>query len=238
MRAVWAVIAVLVVLAAVLVFRPPESPNISHARPFADSSMSSAPTATTSAGDHGSVQESGGGDRLGAASSAPPPAPTQPAEATETIRRVDTRSVVLAGRFEVIGNGTERDPYRVKWDVLATANEGMAPDGSQLVPPPWIAAIDGSWIEIAGYVSTPVVAETTSEVLFTKNRWDGCCIGIPPTPFDSIEVRLAQPLAFSDKHALRFGVLRGRLSVSPWVLAGVVLGVYRLEHGAFTTRAE
>ena len=29
-----------------------------------------------------------------------------------------------------------------------------------------------------------------NEALVMLNQWDGCCIGVPPTPYDAVEVRL------------------------------------------------
>jgi hypothetical protein len=154
------------------------------------------------------------------------------------VRRAGERTVVLADRFEVTGNGSEADPYRVRWDLLDSVRDGLSADGASFAPPPWIASLDGSWVELSGYVSTPVVVAETRDVLFTKNRWDGCCIGIPPTPFDSIEVTLDRPFSFTEKHGLRFAVLRGQLRVDPMVMAGTILGVYRIEHGVITTRGD
>lgn len=177
-----------------------------------------------------------------AASESPPvrattPAPTAP-RATDPVRQVDARTIVLDGRFEVSGHGSERDPYRVKWDLLGSARDSIRADGTSVDVPAWIRPLDGSWIEISGYVSTPVVTEETREVLFTMNRWDGCCIGIPPTPFDSIEVKLERPITFVGKHSIRFGVMRGQLHVEPFALGGALLGIYRLEHAIVTTQAQ
>ena len=98
--------------------------------------------------------------------------------------------------------------------------------------------LEGAWVEISGYLSTPVINEETREVLFTMNRWDGCCTGVPTTPFDSIETSLAKPVTLVGKHAIRFGTVRGELHVEPFVLGGALLGIYRLDRAVVTTQAQ
>ena len=36
------------------------------------------------------------------------------------------------------------------------------------------------------------MAESADASLMMLNQWDGCCIGVPPTPYDAIEVKLKE----------------------------------------------
>lgn len=156
-----------------------------------------------------------------------------PAEVT---RRIDARTIELDGRFRAIGNGSPDDPYRISWELLTSAGPFIDPAQQALVPPPWVRALDGSFVEISAYYSTAVRATSASKVLLTLNRWDGCCIGLPPTPFDAIDASLASPLDMKGLHLFRFGTFRGRLVVEPFSAGSFLLGLYRLEDASLVTQ--
>ena len=63
----------------------------------------------------------------------------------------------------------------------------------------------------------------------TLDGWDGCCIGLPPSPFDCLEVLLREPISLRGKHLLRFGTVTGRIKVEPFVVGNWLMGLYRLE---------
>ncbi len=111
-----------------------------------------------------------------------------------------------------------------------SAQAGEGPDGTLVVPND-IARFDGTSIEISGYLAPPVACEETSELLVMQKRWDGCCIGTPPTPFDCVEVRLEQPVAVRGKHLIQYGTVRGILRIEPFYVGTFMLGLYRIEHG-------
>lgn len=172
----------------------------------------------------------------------PPPQPTiidapittPPAVTQEIIRRIDARTIELAGKYRVVGNGTEADPYIVSWELLLSASTTINAATGALEAPKWVMLLDGQWIEISAYYSTVVRKESVDELLLTLNRWDGCCIGLPPTPFDSIEAKLASPIRLTGLHLTRFGTFRGQLHISPLSAAGFLLGLYRVEHATMT----
>jgi len=73
------------------------------------------------------------------------------------------------------------------------------------------------------------VRDDVREFVVMQSQWDGCCIGIPPTPYDSVEVTLLEPIDFG------FGMrqsatVTGRMVVDPYVFgAGTLLGLYTIE---------
>jgi hypothetical protein len=73
------------------------------------------------------------------------------------------------------------------------------------------------------------------EAMVMLNKWDGCCIGLPPTPFDSVEASFAAPLSVKGKHLFRFGTFKGRLGVEPFVAGTFLLGLYRLQDAVLET---
>ena len=147
----------------------------------------------------------------------------------DVIRRLDERTLELDGRFRVIGNGRADDPYRISWELLTSANAYIDPAAKALTPPPWVRALDGTYIEISGYYSTAVRISAAKNLLLTLNRWDGCCIGLPPTPFDAIDMDMREPVMMQGLHLFRFATFRGRLVVSPFETGGFLLGLYKLE---------
>ena len=98
--------------------------------------------------------------------------------------------------------------------------------------PPQVKAVDKHRIKIAGYFAFPVASTDPKEVLFMLNMWDGCCIGVPPSPYDAIEVRLKEPMANARKQFTNYGTLTGTLKVDPYVQNGWLLGMYVMEDGA------
>lgn len=155
---------------------------------------------------------------------------------TDVVRRLDDRTLELDGRFRVTGNGSANDPYRISWELLTSSSAFIDPAQTATTPPPWVRLLDGTYIELSGYYSTALRVPIATNLLLTLNRWDGCCIGLPPTPFDAIDANLAAPLDMNGKHLFRFGTFRGRLIVEPFSAGTYLLGLYRLEDAAFVTR--
>ena len=138
-------------------------------------------------------------------------------------------SIVADGQFRIQGAGTEADPYRVSWELLSSAADGYRPSLGERAMPQRIAALDGAWVELDGYVAFPLGGADTSELLVMLNQWDGCCIGIPPTPYDAIEVSLTDAVPPAERHAISFGSLKGRLVVSPYLVENWLVGLYLMD---------
>lgn len=171
-------------------------------------------------------------DLLGESGSIVRPKPallTDTRSPNDVVRRIDERTLELDGRFRVVGNGRADDPYRITWELLTSSNSYVDAAVKALTPPPWVRALDGTYIEISGYYSTAVRVSAAKNLLLTLNRWDGCCIGLPPTPFDAIDMDMREPVMMQGLHLFRFATFRGRLVVSPFEAGGFLLGLYRLE---------
>jgi hypothetical protein len=93
--------------------------------------------------------------------------------------------------------------------------------------------LDGKWVEITGNIAFPLMAESADECLSMLNQWDGCCIGIPPTPYDAIEVRLKQP-AEGKARLATYGVIKGRMKVEPALIGGWLTGLYLMDRATMT----
>lgn len=135
-------------------------------------------------------------------------------------------------RFEIEGAGTREDPYRVSWELLVSAGESYRPRVGDRGIPQRIAMLDGQWVSIDGYVAFPMLVGTTSEALVMLNRWDGCCIGVPPSPYDAIEVKLDRPVVRTQMHAIDYGAVVGVLEVEPYLIDDWLVGLYLMDEAS------
>ena len=143
------------------------------------------------------------------------------------------------GKYEIRGEGTAAKPYRVSWECLASASETYVPRLQQRDIPQRIAMLDGKVVEVEGYLAFPLMVSETKELLVMLNQWDGCCIGVPPTPYDAIEVKLTEPAKRGGKHAsFNFGGVRGTLKVDPYLVENWLVGLYVMDNAQMVEGAK
>jgi hypothetical protein len=134
------------------------------------------------------------------------------------------------GKYEIRGLGTPESPYRVSWECLASASESYMPRLHENEIPQRIAMLHGKVLEIDGYQAFPLMVSETKELIVMLNQWDGCCIGVPPTPYDAVEVKLLEPAKRGGRHAaFNFGGVRGTFRVDPYLVENWLVGLYILE---------
>ena len=131
--------------------------------------------------------------------------------------------------FTLKGSGTQEDPYLPSWEYLFSAGDTYKPRIGKNDLAQRIALLDGTWVTIAGHTAFPLVVGESSEMLVMLNQWDGCCIGVPPTPFDAIEVRLKEAVKTGPKHSFNYGTVTGRMKVDPYLIENWLVGLYILE---------
>lgn len=150
----------------------------------------------------------------------------------------EAKRVPIAGKpglkvddeFLVAGSGTREDPYVVSFDHLASAANLYNPRKGLTKLPQRVAFMDGSWVKITGYIAFPVSATDATELLVMQNQWDGCCIGVPPTAYDAVEVKLGASVRGAERFST-YGAVVGRLKVDPYIDANWLLGLYVMEEG-------
>ena len=134
------------------------------------------------------------------------------------------------GKYEIRGLGTPESPYRVSWECLASASESYMQRLHENEIPQRIALLHGKVLEIDGYQAFPLMVSETKELIVMLNQWDGCCIGVPPTPYDAVEVKLLEPAKRGGRHAaFNFGGVRGTFRVDPYLVENWLVGLYILE---------
>lgn len=149
------------------------------------------------------------------------------------IERVDG-DLRLDDRFTVTGSGTKADPYVLPWALMMSASETFNPARAKLVLPERVTMFEGQWVRFEGNLAIPFAERFVSELLLMQHPWDGCCLGVPPTPYDAIEIALAAPI----ESRPQFGVVSGKLKVDPFVRGKWLYGMYLMEGAGLSRSAE
>ncbi len=131
------------------------------------------------------------------------------------------------GKVSIPGTGTEADPYELPWGVLISAIRTYNPRLELTELPSWAGELDDKYVRLTGFAFLPVVASETDEILLMLNPWDGCHMGAPPTPYDSVEVMLSDPVDMGGRNG--FVSVTGRFNVDPYLLRGWLVSLYTMD---------
>ena len=142
----------------------------------------------------------------------------------KVVRKSDG-SLLIDDRFRVTGSGTEKDPYKLPWEMMISTKDSYNPQLGLARMPQRVVMFDGKYVKITGFTAFPLSAQSPKEMLVMLNQWDGCCIGVPPTAYDAIEVRLAKPGTPEDKLNTH-GSVTGVFQVDPYESNGWLMGLY------------
>ncbi len=255
MRALWILIALLVGGAIILVWKtapsPPSSgaenaPTISETRGGAVARPPSPPSASPAPKDASKSPPGVAATPVPQATPAPlAPLPSgltigldkQIKGATVRPGRLEEKdgAIVADGKYTIKGSGTAERPYEVSWELLMSASDTFIPRLGERQIPQRIAMLDGTHIRISGYIAFPLIVTEASECLVMLNQWDGCCIGVPPSPYDAIEVKLSAPADNSRRHIVRVGTVEGIFRIDPYVVEKWLVGLYLLESATLDT---
>jgi len=156
-------------------------------------------------------------------------------EASRMERR-DDGSTLVDGKFVIRGDGSRERPFETTWEHLLTAERTFDPKNKRKGIPQSLAMMDGKYVKIDGHVAFPLMVQNPKECLVMLNQWDGCCIGVPPTPYDAIEARLRQAVT-GDARFATSGSIIGKLGIKPYVVGDWLVGLYMIEDGTLDTKA-
>jgi len=162
----------------------------------------------------------------------PPPPALVNAPAPSYERLADGSFKILSTNEHIVGSGTAKDPFVLQWDLLSSVEREYNPKKGKEKLPDWLDLLDGQRVRIEGNSLVPVIATSTKELLVMQNPWDGCCVGVPPTPYDAIEVTLNQDVDFGSS-ATGYGHVEGTFVLDPYVVDGWVLGLYIIEDAQY-----
>ncbi len=135
-------------------------------------------------------------------------------------------------RFIVTGEGTKEDPYVVSWEHLVSIQETFDPSQKKDVIPSRLHYLDNTYVKITGYICFPLYVPQPKELLAMLNQWDGCCIGVPPTAYDAIEVQLRKKVDEETRFAVH-GSIVGKFQVKPYVTGNWLVGLYLMTDAEF-----
>jgi hypothetical protein len=139
-------------------------------------------------------------------------------------------------KYVMKGKGTKDDPYRITWEQLVSAQDTYQPRLGRKQIPERVKMLDGKWVRISGYIAFPLMAASADEMLMMLNQWDGCCIGVPPTPYDAIEVKL-KTAAKGDARLRTTGTLTGILRVDPYLVKDWLVSLFVMDDGEVSDTA-
>jgi hypothetical protein len=160
------------------------------------------------------------------ASAAPKPNDSKPGESSIVVN--EDGSTTVEGKFTFRGKGTQAEPYIITWDQLLSVQDEYAPKEGRNQLPARVTVLDGKWVQIAGNIAFPLMMDDADECLVMLNQWDGCCIGVPPTPYDAVEVQLGTLVRGNDR-LTTFGTITGKMKVDPHLVGGWLVGLYLME---------
>lgn len=137
-------------------------------------------------------------------------------------------TTLVDGKYVIAGSGTHEQPYRVPWEMLASAERTYQPRLGRKEIPAYLTMLNDKWVTIGGYIAFPIMAQTQDEMLMMLNQWDGCCIGVPPTPYDAIEVKLKAAAKGDDRLKLT-GSITGKFKVDPFLVKDWLVSLYLMD---------
>jgi len=163
-------------------------------------------------------------------------AAAEAAKAPPALDKQTDGTTLVDKRFVINGEGTQASPYEVTWEHLMSAQETYKPRLGLKVIPGRLNLLHDKWVKVSGYVAFPVMAQGPDEMLMMLNQWDGCCIGVPPTPYDAIEVKLATP-AEGEIRLLVMGTITGKLKVDPYLVKDWLVSLYIMDEATVTKQS-
>ncbi|MEZ6235766.1 MAG: hypothetical protein R3B68_16405 [Phycisphaerales bacterium] len=140
----------------------------------------------------------------------------------------DDGTIELANGQVIRGDGSAAHPYDISWDLLVSAERVYQPRQGLTDLPDWATQFHGSHVRLTGHLLSPLMMDDTDQILVMRNQWDGCCIGVPPTPYDAVEVVLERPVSLV-REQLNYGTITGVLEVDPYLVNNWLVGLYVLK---------
>jgi hypothetical protein len=155
--------------------------------------------------------------------------------APKEMPKIETRadgSQKIDDRFIVKGKGTKDEPYVVSWEHLVSIQETFDPSLKKDKIPGRLQYLDGTYVKLTGYAAFPMAVPQPKELLVMLNQWDGCCIGVPPTAYDAVEVHLRTKATQEQRFAVH-GAVKGKFQIKPYVTGNWLVGLYLMTEAEF-----
>lgn len=157
------------------------------------------------------------------------------AVAPGTVESKADGTLLIDQRYVLVGDGSEARPFEISWEMLTSVDADFDPRAGKKKIPYRLAMLHDKYVKLGGFVAFPMNMQHPKELMLMLNQWDGCCIGVPPTPYDAIEVSLDSAVEGEDRFTTT-GSVTGRFSIKPYVVGDWLVGLYMLESGSLKPR--
>jgi hypothetical protein len=147
-----------------------------------------------------------------------------------TIQPQDDGTSLVDGKYTIKGDGSVESPYVVPWELLTSVEHTYNPAEGKKKISEGVAMLDGKYVRLNGYIAFPMMVQQPRELLSMLNQWDGCCIGVPPTPYDAVEVRLKDKVT-GQKRFMTAGSVVGVFRVKPYLTGKWLVGLWVMDDG-------
>jgi hypothetical protein len=121
---------------------------------------------------------------------------------------------------------------RLKFSTLLRARRYMVGREEEVKDierlPEEVEGLGGRWVTIVGYLLVPGAVAEAREFTVGRDPWDGCCLGKPPTIFDSLWVKLREGERVRSPFPPLITV-SGRLRIEPQKIDGLLVGLFHLD---------
>lgn len=147
-----------------------------------------------------------------------------------TIQPQDDGTSLVDGKYTIKGDGSVESPYVVPWELLTSVEHTYNPAEGKKKISEAVAMLDGKHVRLNGFIAFPMMVQQPRELLSMLNQWDGCCIGVPPTPYDAVEVRLRDKVT-GQKRFMTAGSVVGIFRVKPYLTGKWLVGLWVMDEG-------
>jgi len=141
---------------------------------------------------------------------------------------LDDGTVRMSSGTIIRGDGSVEKPFEIGWELLVAAERVYQPRNGLTTMPDWVKVFNDKHVRLTGHLLSPLMMDDTSQILLMRNQWDGCCIGVPPSPYDAVEVELLKPISLV-REQLNYGTITGVLVVDPYLVNNWLVGLYILD---------
>lgn len=124
------------------------------------------------------------------------------------------------------------EPGRLRFSTMLRARRYMVGREDEVTGierlPEEVERLAGRWVTVVGYLLVPGAVAEARAFTVGRDPWDGCCLGKPPTVFDSLSVNLRPGESVRPPFPPLITV-SGRLRIEPQTVDGVMVGLFHLD---------
>lgn len=133
------------------------------------------------------------------------------------------------------------EPGRLRFSTLLRARRYAVGREDEVTAierlPEEVERLGGRWVTVVGYLLVPGAVAEAREFTVGRDPWDGCCLGKPPTIFDSLSVKLRAGESIRAPFPPLITV-SGRLRIEPQKADSLLVGLFHLDEARVGAHAD